>query len=148
MQLVGCQGNSLSLVHCQDEMKAVYEKEMLRLVKQLTGAYRVCTLQTTTGRTHTASARIQQLAAACAGQVYTNGHISRSEEPAQAGIERPSSHHIVHNDFTPNFRATLENGLDTIGPFLAGGGKVCIYNTWRYTCSHFSQMVHNVVAWS
>ena len=84
-------------------MKAVYEKEMLRLVKRLTGAERV----------------------------YTNGHISRSEVPEAAGIERPTSHHIVHNDFTPSFRATLENRMDAIKPFLDGGGRVCIYNTWR-----------------
>ena len=62
--------------------------------------------------------------------VMTNGHITRNEAEAEAG-ERLGSHHLVHNDFTPDFREKIAKITPMIDLFIENGGRVCTFNTWR-----------------
>jgi hypothetical protein len=92
-----------------EEMRAHYHKEMCRTVKKLVSA----------------SAEFGEPA-----HVLTNGHITRNEAEAEAG-ERLGSHHLVHNDFTPDFREKISMRTPLVNLFIENGGRVCIFNTWR-----------------
>ena len=62
-----------------------------------------------------------------ADDVEIISHIARNEEEAQSGT-RKGAHRLVHNDFTPKFKETLE-------PFLKETGsnpkQIVVYNLWR-----------------
>lgn len=92
-----------------DAMRAHYHKEMCQAVKKLVSA----------------SAAFGEPA-----YVLTNGHITRNEAEAEAG-ERLGSHHLVHNDFTPDFREKISMRTPLVDLFIENGGRVCIFNTWR-----------------
>lgn len=62
-----------------------------------------------------------------ADHVEIISHISRNEAEAESG-KRKGAHRLVHNDFTPKFKDTLE-------PFFEETGfnpkKIVVYNLWR-----------------
>lgn len=72
---------------------------------------------------------MQRLAQTASGAdvVFIQSHITRNEAEAALG-KRLGAHRLVHNDFTPNFKSTIE-------PLLATAEKqpqrVAVYNLWR-----------------
>ena len=52
--------------------------------------------------------------------VMTNGHLTRNEAEAEAG-ERLGAHHLVHNDFTPEFRDKIGQRTPMVDLFINNG---------------------------
>jgi len=59
--------------------------------------------------------------------VQVLSHITRSEAEAQTG-QRLGAHRLVHNDFTPKLKQTLE---PLLGEYDLEKGRVCVFNLWR-----------------
>ena len=81
------------------EVTEIYYDEMANLVKKQTGA----------------------------DQVFVVSHITRNEAEAAEG-KRLGAHRLVHNDFTPNFKQTIQPLLDENG---SNPSKINVYNLWR-----------------
>mgnify|MGYP001158604046 FL=1 len=81
------------------EVTEIYYDEMANLVKKKTGA----------------------------AQVFIVSHITRNEAEAAEG-KRLGAHRLVHNDFTPNFKQTIQPLLDENG---SNPSRITVYNLWR-----------------
>lgn len=81
------------------EVTKVYYSEMAELVKKQTGA----------------------------SDVFIVSHITRNEAEAAEG-KRLGAHRLVHNDFTPNFKQTIQPLLDEN---KANPSRVAVFNLWR-----------------
>ena len=62
-----------------------------------------------------------------ADEVHIVSHISRNEAQVESG-ERKGAHRLVHNDFTPNFKNTLEPLLQETN---SNPSKIMVFNLWR-----------------
>ena len=62
-----------------------------------------------------------------ADEVHIVSHITRNEAQAESG-ERKGAHRLVHNDFTPNFKNTLEPLLEETN---SKPEKILVFNLWR-----------------
>lgn len=83
----------------EKEVTEVYYEEMAKLVKKQTSAT----------------------------DVFIVSHITRNEAEAAQG-KRLGAHRLVHNDFTPNFKQTIQPLLDESG---ADPKRISVYNLWR-----------------
>ena len=62
-----------------------------------------------------------------ADEVHIVSHISRNEAEVESG-KRKGAHRLVHNDFTPNFKSTLEPLLEETN---SKPSKILVFNLWR-----------------
>jgi len=74
-------------------------------------------------------AEIKEVALKQTGAAFAQvlSHITRSEEQALSG-QRLGAHRLVHNDFTPSLKQTLE---PLLGQYDIEKGRICVFNLWR-----------------
>ena len=91
--------SSVENFYSDKEVTEVYYDEMANLVKKQTGA----------------------------SQVFIVSHITRNEAEAAEG-KRLGAHRLVHNDFTPNFKQTIQPLLDESN---SNPSRITVFNLWR-----------------
>ena len=91
--------SSVDNFYSDKEVTEVYYDEMANLVKKQTGA----------------------------SQVFIVSHITRNEAEAAEG-KRLGAHRLVHNDFTPNFKQTIQPLLDESN---SNPSRITVFNLWR-----------------